>query len=90
MRSVFLGPPKNYEIRFDRAADIARVVDETPIMISSKYTPLQKKKDFVKVNLRAKKSVNEQLVKKGARRSWFFYKHGYVSLLLVRFFFLLQ
>ena len=59
VRSVFLGPPKNYDIRFDRAADIARVVDETPIMISSKYTPLQKKKDFAKVNLRAKKSVNE-------------------------------
>ena len=76
VHSLFLGPLKNYDIRFDRTvnktktrSDIACVVDGTPIMISEikppKYTPLQKKKDFVKVNLRAKESVNEQLVKKG-------------------------
>ena len=49
--------------------DISCVVNGTPILNSEikplGYTPLQKKKDSVKAQLRAKKSVNEQLNIKG-------------------------
>ncbi|CAI2186703.1 11815_t:CDS:10, partial [Funneliformis geosporum] len=68
--------PKVYEVRLNRSAagsrkrpDFSCVVDNVPILNSEikplGFTPLQKKKDFAKVNLRAKKSINQQLSLKG-------------------------
>ncbi|KAF0399402.1 hypothetical protein F8M41_009705 [Gigaspora margarita] len=49
--------------------DFSCVVDNIPILNSEikplGFTPLQNKKDFLKANLRAKKSINQQLSLKG-------------------------
>ncbi|CAG8800270.1 21929_t:CDS:10, partial [Cetraspora pellucida] len=49
--------------------DFSCIVNNIPLLNSEikplGFTPLQKKKDFVKVNLRAKKSINQQLNLKG-------------------------
>lgn len=76
MRPIFLGPLKEYEVRLNQSVkgtrqrpDFSCVVDDIPILISEfkplGHTPLQKKKDFLKVHLRAKKSVEQQLKAKG-------------------------
>jgi len=68
--------PKVYEVRLNRSAagsrkrpDFSCTVDDIPLLNSEikplGFTPLQKKKDFAKVNLRAKKSINQQLSLKG-------------------------
>ncbi|RUS29466.1 hypothetical protein BC938DRAFT_480633 [Jimgerdemannia flammicorona] len=76
IRSVFLGPLKEYETRLNRSVkntkqrpDFSCVVDDIP-MLNSEFKPLghtalQKKKDFVKVHLRAKRSIEQQLKTKG-------------------------
>ncbi|CAG8700968.1 17619_t:CDS:1, partial [Racocetra fulgida] len=67
-------PHKEYEIRINRTVngtrpDVSCVVNGTPILNSEikplGYTSLQRTKDFIKVHLRAKGSVNEQLNTKG-------------------------
>ena len=68
--------PKVYEVRLDRSVagsrkrpDFSCVVDDIPLLNSEikplGFIPLQKKKDFAKVNLKAKKSINQQLSLKG-------------------------
>ncbi|CAG8670635.1 7888_t:CDS:2, partial [Gigaspora rosea] len=65
-----------YEVRFNRTVsntrkrpDFCCVVDDIPMLNSEikplGVTPLKKKKDFIKVHLRAKKSINQQLNLKG-------------------------
>ncbi|CAG8512968.1 46250_t:CDS:2, partial [Gigaspora margarita] len=68
--------PKVYEVRLNRSVadsrkwpDFSCAVDNIPILNSEikplGFTPLQNKKDFLKANLRAKKSINQQLSLKG-------------------------
>ncbi|CAG8612722.1 77_t:CDS:10, partial [Gigaspora rosea] len=67
---------KVYEVMLNRLVsgsrkwpDFSYVVDNIPILNSEikplGFTPLQNKKDFLKVNLRAKNSINQQLRLKG-------------------------
>lgn len=73
---MFFGRLAEYEVRLNRTVsgtkkrpDFSCVVDDVPILNSEikplGVTPLGKKKDFAKVHLRAKKSVNQQLNLKG-------------------------
>lgn len=76
INSLFFGRLAEYEVRLNRTVsgtkkrpDFSCVVDDVPILNSEikplGVTPLGKKKDFAKVHLRAKKSVNQQLNLKG-------------------------
>lgn len=73
---LFFGTLKVYKTWLDHSVsgtrkrpDISCVINGIPILNSEVkplgYTPLQKKKDSIKVQLRAKKSINEQLNTKG-------------------------
>ncbi|CAI2194176.1 15567_t:CDS:2 [Funneliformis geosporum] len=75
LKPIFGGPYKNYKLRLNRAIygsqkrpDFSCVVDEVPILNSEVkpigYTELQRDKDYVKVNFRAKKTINT-LIKNG-------------------------
>ncbi|RUS29736.1 hypothetical protein BC938DRAFT_480302 [Jimgerdemannia flammicorona] len=75
-RPFFLGPQKEYNLLLNRATagskrrpDFACVVDNVPILASEikplGYTPLQQRKDNLKVQLQARKSINQQLLTKG-------------------------
>ncbi|CAB4376347.1 unnamed protein product [Rhizophagus irregularis] len=75
LKPIFGGPYKNYNLRFNRIVygtqkrpDFFCIVDEVPILNSEVkpigYTRLQKDKDYIKVNLRAKKTINI-LIKNG-------------------------
>ncbi|CAG8676227.1 5855_t:CDS:2 [Funneliformis caledonium] len=75
LKPIFGGPYKNYNLRFNRIVygtqkrpDFSCIVDEVPILNSEVkpigYTRLQKDKDYIKVNLRAKKTINI-LIKNG-------------------------
>lgn len=86
MKPLFFGSLKEYEIRLNcsvngtkQRPDISCVISGTPILNSEikplGYTPLQKKKDNIKVQLRAKKSINEQINMKGRLP---FSEYGYV------------
>ncbi|CAJ0745343.1 22970_t:CDS:2, partial [Entrophospora sp. SA101] len=66
----------DYDIQLNRAVkgtrkrpDFSCLVDKIPVLVSEfkplGCTPLQKKRDFVRVHLRAKKSLNQQLNLKG-------------------------
>ena len=68
--------PKIYEVRLNRLAagsrkqpDFSYTIDDISLLNSKikllGFIPLQKKKDFAKVNLKAKKSINQQLSLKG-------------------------
>ncbi|CAI2194440.1 7922_t:CDS:10, partial [Funneliformis geosporum] len=72
---IFGGPYKNYKLRLNRTVngsqkrpDFSCVVDDVPILNSEVkpigYTELQRDKDYVKVNFRAKKTINT-LIKNG-------------------------
>ncbi|CAG8514233.1 17434_t:CDS:10 [Cetraspora pellucida] len=74
--SIFLKKNNNYEVRLNRAVkgtkqrpDLSCVVDDVPLLNSEikpmGVRPLSKKKDFVKVHLRARKTINQQLTSKG-------------------------
>ncbi|CAI2187431.1 19297_t:CDS:2, partial [Funneliformis geosporum] len=76
INSLFFGCLANYEVRLNRAVygtqkrpDFSCVVDDVPILNSEikplGVTPLQRKKDFTKIHLRAKKAVNQQINLKG-------------------------
>ncbi|CAG8608566.1 3683_t:CDS:10, partial [Ambispora gerdemannii] len=85
---IFNQPLREYEVRLNRVVkgtkkrhDLSCVVDEIPVLNSEfkplGCTPLQKKKDFVKVHLRTKESINQQFnLKGGPGESGLFYKHG--------------
>lgn len=75
-KPFFLNPLREYKLVLNRAIsgsrkrpDLSCVVDDVPILNSEikplKCTPLQQKKDTVKAQLRARKSINMQLQKKG-------------------------
>ncbi|RUS20972.1 hypothetical protein BC937DRAFT_93944 [Endogone sp. FLAS-F59071] len=75
-RPFFLGSRKEYKLLLNRATagskqrpDLACVVDNIPILASEikplGYTQLQQRKDSLKVQLRARKSINQQLQTKG-------------------------
>ncbi|CAJ0851204.1 3084_t:CDS:2, partial [Entrophospora sp. SA101] len=75
-RPIFCNQYKNYQLRLNRKAndtkkrpDFSCTVDGISILNSElkpfKYTNLQKKKDFVKAGIRAKKSINQLINKKG-------------------------
>ncbi|CAG8697750.1 5916_t:CDS:2, partial [Acaulospora morrowiae] len=73
---IFLKKNNNYEVRLNRAVagtkqrpDLSCVVDDIPLL-NSEIKPmgshlLSKKKDFAKVHLRARKTINQQLTSKG-------------------------
>ncbi|CAG8516941.1 10924_t:CDS:10, partial [Funneliformis caledonium] len=74
--SLFFGRLAEYEVRLNRTVsgtqkrpDFSCVVDDVPILNSEfkplGVTPFKRKKDFTKVHLRAKKSINQQLNLKG-------------------------
>nr|CAG8467289.1 3427_t:CDS:2 [Entrophospora candida] len=76
VRPIFNQPFKDYDIQLNLAVkgtrkrpDFSCLVDKIPVLVSELKplgcTPLQKKKDFVRVHLRAKKSLNQQLNSKG-------------------------
>ncbi|KAF0395035.1 hypothetical protein F8M41_010314 [Gigaspora margarita] len=76
INSLFFKCLAEYEVRFNRTVNNTRkrpdfccVVDDIPMLNSEikplGVTPLKKKKDFTKVHLRAKKSINQQLNLKG-------------------------
>ncbi|RUP47589.1 hypothetical protein BC936DRAFT_145560 [Jimgerdemannia flammicorona] len=75
-RPFFLGPRKEYKLLLNHATagskqrpDFACVVDNIPILASEikplGYTWLQQRRDNLKVQLRARKSINQQLQTKG-------------------------
>ncbi|CAJ0924576.1 17827_t:CDS:2 [Entrophospora sp. SA101] len=76
VRPIFNQLFKDYDIQLNRAVkgtrkrpDFSCLVDKIPVLVSEfkplGCTPLQKKRDFVRVHLRAKKSLNQQLNLKG-------------------------
>ncbi|CAG8792303.1 3924_t:CDS:2, partial [Dentiscutata erythropus] len=76
IKPFFLNPLREYKLVLNRATsgsrkrpDLSCVVDDVTILNSEikplKCTPLQQKKDTVKAQLRARKSINMQLQKKG-------------------------
>ncbi|CAG8785794.1 17919_t:CDS:2, partial [Gigaspora margarita] len=73
---IFLKKNNNYEVQLNRAVkgtkqrpDLSCVVDNVPLLNSEikpmGSRPLNKKKDFSKVHLRARKTINQQLTSKG-------------------------
>ncbi|CAG8651982.1 9246_t:CDS:10, partial [Acaulospora morrowiae] len=75
-RPLFAGSRKEYELILNRAntgstkrPDLSCTVDRVPILNSEfkpvGCTPLQRKKDGLKVQLKARKSINQQLQRKG-------------------------
>jgi len=69
-------PLKEYEVQWNSSVagtkqrpDFSCVVDNIPILNSEfkplGYTPLQRRKDFIKVHLRGKKAINQQLCARG-------------------------
>lgn len=75
-RPLFTGSEKEYELRLNRAnkgtkkrPDLSCTVNDVPILNSEikplGYTPLQWRKDSLKVQLNARKSINQQLETKG-------------------------
>jgi hypothetical protein len=75
-RPIFSSSKKEYELTLNRAnknstkrPDLSCVVEGIPILNSEfkplGSTPLQRKKDEVKVQLKARKSINQQLRSKG-------------------------
>lgn len=67
---------KNYEVRLNKSVgnslkrpDFSCRIDNITILNSEikpcGYTPFQKNKDFVKINIQAKRSINQLLSKKG-------------------------
>ncbi|CAJ0903677.1 4948_t:CDS:2 [Entrophospora sp. SA101] len=82
VRPIFNQLFKDYDIQLNRAVkgtrkrpDFSCLVDKIPVLVSEfkplGCTPLQKKRDFVRVHLRAKKSLNQQLNLKGGPESTF-------------------
>ncbi|CAG8768741.1 9675_t:CDS:2 [Dentiscutata erythropus] len=76
INSLFFRRLAEYEVRLNCAVgsskkrpDFSCVVDDVPILNSEikplGVTPLKRKKDFAKIHLRAKKSINQQLNLKG-------------------------
>ncbi|CAG8737722.1 8032_t:CDS:2, partial [Racocetra persica] len=74
--SIFLKKNNNYEVQLNRAVkgtkqrpDLSCVVDNVPLLNSEikpmGSRPLNKKKDFSKVHLRGRKTINQQLTSKG-------------------------
>ena len=74
-RSLFRGPEKEYELRLNRANAGSRkrpglscIVDDIAILNSEfkplGCTPMQRNKDKLKVQLQARKSIDQQLQKK--------------------------
>ncbi|CAG8502674.1 20605_t:CDS:2 [Cetraspora pellucida] len=74
--SIFLKKNNNYEVQLNHAIkgtkqrpDLSCVVDNVPLLNSEikpvKSHPLNKKKDFSKVHLQARKTINQQLTSKG-------------------------
>ncbi|CAG8703677.1 11527_t:CDS:2, partial [Dentiscutata heterogama] len=75
-RPLFTGSEKEYELRLNRAnkgtkkrPDLSCTVNDVPILNSEikplGYTHLQRRKDSLKVQLNARKSINLQLETKG-------------------------
>ncbi|CAG8701277.1 319_t:CDS:2, partial [Gigaspora rosea] len=73
---IFLKKNNNYEVRLNRAVkgtkqrpDLSCVVDGVPLLNSEikpmGSRPFNKKKDFAKIHLRARNSINQQLTSKG-------------------------
>ncbi|CAG8679927.1 7290_t:CDS:2, partial [Racocetra fulgida] len=73
---IFLKKNNNYEVQLNRAVkgtkqrpDLSCVVDNVALLNSEikpmGSRPLNKKKDFSKVHLRARKTINQQLTSKG-------------------------
>lgn len=66
---IFLDCFKDYEVRLPNMRHLSCVIDDIPLLVSEikplGYTPLQKVKGFIKVQLHAKKSINNQLSAKG-------------------------
>lgn len=80
LRPFFCGDAKNYTVRLDKSVkgslkrpDFSCRVDEITILNSEVKplgcTELQKSKDFVKVHLRSKKSINQLLDGGGPNQS---------------------
>ncbi|CAJ0906389.1 17728_t:CDS:2, partial [Entrophospora sp. SA101] len=76
LKPFFCRSFKNYEVRLNKSVnnslkrpDFSCRIDNITILNSeikpSGYTPFQKNKDFVKINTRAKHSINQLLSKKG-------------------------
>ncbi|GBB97779.1 hypothetical protein RclHR1_30640003 [Rhizophagus clarus] len=87
-RPLFTGPEKEYELRLNRAdkgskkrPDLSCTVDGVSILNSEikplGHTPLQQKKDRLKVQLKARKSINLQLrTKRGPGEAGIFLNMG--------------
>jgi hypothetical protein len=87
-RPLFTGPEKEYELRLNRAdkgskkrPDLSCTVDSVSILNSEikplGHTPLQQKKDRLKVQLKARKSINLQLcTKRGPGEAGIFLNMG--------------
>ena len=76
LKPFFCGGLKNYEVKLNKSVsgslkrpDFSCRVDNITILNSEVkplgHTPSQRNKDFVKVHLRSKKSINQLLNKKG-------------------------
>lgn len=87
-RPLFTGPEKEYELRLNRAnkgskkrPDLSCTVNDVVILNSEikplGHTPLQQKKDRLKVHLKARKSINLQLhTKRGPGEAGIFLNMG--------------
>ncbi|CAB5355447.1 unnamed protein product [Rhizophagus irregularis] len=87
-RPLFTGPEKEYELRLNRAdkgskkrPDLSCTVDGVSILNSEikplGHTPLQQKKDRIKAQLKARKSINLQLrTKRGPGEAGIFLNMG--------------
>src|SRR2546421_4992206 len=87
LKPIFGRPYKNYNLRFNRIVygtqkrpDFSCVVNEVPILNSEVkpigYMQLQKDKDYIKVNLRAKKTINILIKNGGPDQTAFFINMG--------------
>jgi hypothetical protein len=76
IKPIFFRPLREYEVSLNnslkgtkRRPDFSCTVKGTPVLNSEfkplGYTPLQRKKDFIKVNLRAKVAINQQVAARG-------------------------
>jgi hypothetical protein len=76
LRPIFFQPLKKYDVQLNRCVkgtkqrpDFSCIAKEIPILISEfkpiGFTPLQRQKDFVKMHLRQKRAINQQLCARG-------------------------
>ena len=99
-KPIFNSPYKNYELRLNRKVngtmkrpDFSCIIDGIPILNSEVKplgcTILQRKRDFIKVSLRAKKAINQLINKKGGPNETIFFTNMGICLYQVIFFYII-